>query len=126
MILGLIVTVLALAILMWVVAMYIWWQKEQKVQEALATDVALEYLEKCIRLGRRGWYASEMHLRALALWGGKKMGKVFFSLFPSAEAAFTKRDSLAGLSHGPSSFFLMSISEKRKGAQKKKTEKLSV
>ncbi len=119
MILGLFISAIVLVVLLWLTVMYLWWQEVRKAHEALATDLALEYLDKGVRLARRGWYASEMHLKAVSSWSNKKLQKVFFSLFPSAESAFTKHDELAGLSQGPSSFFLMSISEKEKPAPKK-------
>lgn len=39
------------------------------------------------------------------------IAKFFYFLFPKAHHAFKKRDQMAGLTHGPSSFFLHKISE---------------
>jgi hypothetical protein len=61
-------------------------------------------------------------LSIVGQWGNKKLARMFFSVFPDAAPAFAKRDELAGLKHGPSSFFLKSISEdKRKGKKTKIT-----
>lgn len=42
------------------------------------------------------------------------IAKFFYFLFPKARHAFKKRDKMAGLTHGPSSFFLHKISEGKK------------
>ncbi len=99
--------------------MFIWWQNERGEKAPLATDTALVYLDKCARLARRGWYASALYARTIGIWGNKKVSKLFFKLFPDAAPAFAKRDALLGLTQGPSSFFLLSISEEQKRKAKK-------
>ena len=44
----------------------------------------------------------------------KKIVIFFFKLFPNAKLAFKKVDQLQGIKHGPSSFFLKTISEHKK------------
>ncbi len=119
MILGLFLTIIGLTIGAWIVVMYIWWKEERGEKTTLATDVAFDYFEKCARLTRRGWYASALYARTLGMWGNKKASKLFFRLFPDAAPAFAKRDALLGLTQGPSSFFLLSISEEQKRKAKK-------
>ncbi len=126
MIIALVITALSLALLLWLTLMFMWWQRERKATEPLAADLALTYLEKCMRLARRGFYASELYAKEAGAWGGKKASKVFFKLFPKAASAFTKHDELAGLSHGPSSFFLLSISESQKTAPVKKSTRKKI
>jgi hypothetical protein len=114
---------LVLAIAWWVSIMYVWWKKEQGTEQMPATIVAAEYAAVGARLSRRGWYAFMLQVRALGNWGNKKFQKIFFSLFPDAEPAFAKHDQLAGLKHGPTSYFLRSISEKETTASKRTTKK---
>lgn len=121
MIIGLTITALSLLLLLWLTLMFMWWRKEKSLHDPLATDVALTYLEKCVRLARRGLYASEMYAKEAGTWSGKKVSRAFFSLFPGAASAFAKRDELVGLHSGPSSFFLLSISETQKTAPVKKS-----
>jgi hypothetical protein len=118
---GLFIALGILLFCLWLSVMFLWWQKERNTNEPLATDVALTYADKGQRLLRRGWYFSQRHLKEWALWGSKKVSKVFFSLFPNAAPAFAKRDELAGLKQGPSSFFLLSLSEKEKQGAGKRT-----
>jgi hypothetical protein len=46
-----------------------------------------------------------------ALWGNEKVSAAFVIIFPKSKAAFVKQDPLIGLEHGPSSYFLASISK---------------
>lgn len=123
MILALLVTISVLVILLWVTIMFIWWQKEKHAKESLATDALITYAYKGTRLARRGLYAGEMYARSFGTWTGEKMANLFFKLFPSAVPAFAKKDELVGLSHGPSSFFLLSISEAKKKLSAKKIKR---
>jgi hypothetical protein len=124
MIIALLVTTGLLALSLWLTVMYVWWKEEQGLAQASATTVATAYFAICARLTRRGWYACTMYAKALGAWTNKKMQKLFFSLFPGAQPAFAKHDELAGLKHGPSSYFLRSISEKETTVSKKTVQKI--
>lgn len=114
MILGLLISIGAVALVLWLVLMFMWWRKERQKADPLVTAAASTLSGKCMRLARRGWYAIEMQAGKAGMWCNKKATRLFLSLFPSAAPAFAKKDELAGLSHGPSSFFLMSISQEQK------------
>jgi hypothetical protein len=107
------VALIVLAIGVWITVMYMWWQKENHIVEKPIhlTDTMLHYWEKSERLARRGWYHTLLFGKQTFQWSNKKVGAIFFTLFPNAEPAFAKRNSLIGLEQGPSSYFLMSISE---------------
>ncbi len=114
MIIELSIGIAATALLLWLVLMFMWWREEQKKADPLVTETALTLSQKSARLARRGWYALEMKAGKAAHWCNRRASRAFFTLFPSAAPAFAKRNKLAGLSHGPSSFFLMSISQEEK------------
>ena len=46
----------------------------------------------------------------------QKAGNVFVRIFPNAGPAFAKKDPLTGLEQGPSSYFLLQISESKPAA----------
>jgi hypothetical protein len=58
------------------------------------------------------------------LWSNNKVRKAFIFIFPKSKTAFIKQDTLIGLEHGPSSYFLASLSKpaaKPKATRRKKT-----
>ncbi len=122
MITSLFIAAVAFALFSWVAYMYLWWKKEQGTEEApLTLATAQRSVDKSARLARRGWYKAQTQVQKAASWGSQKAGHVFFTVFPQAQEAFTKKDELTGLSHGPSSYFLLSLSERE--AQKKRTRR---
>jgi len=121
---GLLLSAAGLAVLLWLTLMFMWWRQEQGTSEQLATTAALAYSQKSIRLGRRGWYHLAMRAKTLGALLNRLAARIFFTLFPSAQPAFAKRDALAGLSQGPSSFFLMSISQEQKVPKKKSPKRI--
>lgn len=120
---GFLIAIAILAIASWFIIMLVWWQEERAKKEARLEEITLVYYEKISRFARRGWYACERYSSQIGVWIGEKAQKVFFRIFPDARDAFSKKDPLAGLHHGPSSFFLLSISETKKVPSKKNTTK---
>ena len=95
--------------------MFMWWRQENGLKDSPITTLDIEqYSQKAARLGRRGWYWSEMQLSHSVSWLNKKFASLFFSIFPNAAPAFAKKDELAGLKDGPSSYFLLTITEEQK------------
>ena len=112
MILGLSVVLAVLVIASWVTAMYVSWKRsEGSAPSPIKQEVIASYWSKMVRKGRRSYYRSLFTFKQTLQWGNKAFSHVFFSLFPNAAPAFAKRDMLAGLKDGPTSYFLMSISE---------------
>lgn len=111
---------IVILILAWVTLMGVWWQKEHKGENPLSSETIVTYGEFCARLARRGWYRCTFYFEKALSWSTRKLSKGFFILFPGAVPAFQKKDELAGFKHGPSSFFLKSISEKPKRTTRKR------
>ena len=119
MIIGLSIALFALLFTLWVWTMY----ASYKIESGVGTDKVnlshfYEALNKTVRFGRRGYYASIMYLRKGASWSNKKITDGFIKIVPSSREAFEERDQLTGLHAGPMSFFLQSISESRKKSLK--------
>jgi hypothetical protein len=106
----LVVWFLVSLIALWLFAMLTLWNTQTKQ----TTDVIEELrpvATKSLRSIRRIWF---LFLRAINKIGDFLtliITKLFFALFPKAQKAFEKKDELTGLEQGPSSYFLMSISE---------------
>jgi hypothetical protein len=81
-------------------------------------------MEKTIRTStlfyRKYAHAIGFYGKKIFEYIGRHIAKCFFYFFPSAHHAFKKRDRMAGLTHGPSSFFLHKISEGKRVAKKRK------
>ena len=99
--------------------MALWWET---AQEAAARTIkrsdVIHQWNKAARLARRSIYGGLRYSKQVALWGNKKVSKAFVAIFPNSKAAFIKQDPLIGLEHGPSSYFLASLSKKDKPAKK--------
>ena len=94
--------------------MYGIWRKNTQ-QENTVTEVLNPVYRKSIRSVRRIWFFVLRILRKIRSWIEKIATKIFFAIFPNARKAFEKKDELTGLEHGPSSYFLMSVSEYKEG-----------
>ncbi len=106
-------------ILLWLLVMYGVWKKTTKQQEVPdALEVLTPVYNKGTRLLRRGWFSVLRYFQLLKAFLEKVATKVFFKIFPNARKAFEKKDELTGLEHGPSSYFLMSVSEYKEELQK--------
>jgi hypothetical protein len=101
-----------LIVLLWLMTMVVWWRSEQdKPVKTLTPDDAIQAWNKAARMGRRTWYSSVRHSKRAANWSNKKASDAFITVFPKSKAAFEKPDELTGLEHGPSSYYLASLSK---------------
>jgi len=122
----LLILLATLIVLFWVSIMLLWWKQKYDLEQKTVDRLALYHVEKIIRLGRRSYYASALYGKRALSFGNKTIAKVFVRAFPSASAAFKKHDTLAGLEHGPSSYFLHSISSSKAEVAKPKTRRKKI
>lgn len=123
-ILALVITLAATLILAWMTAVYgAWRASEHKEGVPITAEVLTDQAEKVLRLVRRGWYSTERTAEQVVRWGGKKSADAVVKVFPKAAPVFAEKpDALTGLTHGPSSYFLKSISpEEKKSVRSKKS-----
>ena len=114
-------------ILVWGVLMYSIWRKQHHESEGLPELTPL--YNKSSRVLRKLWFAVLRAIGVARAWMTRLATKAFFAIFPSARKAFLKKDELTGLEHGPSSYFLKSITpekgelqtEGRKNRRKRKS-----
>ncbi len=116
----LLIILAALAVLLWLATMLLWWHEGTHAEQTTLDTVALKQVERVIRLTRRSYYAGMLYSARAFNWGNKSMGRAFVHVFPKAAPAFQKHDMLAGLEDGPSSYFLHSISSSKEGQKKPK------
>ncbi|HTH93450.1 MAG TPA: hypothetical protein VL576_03160 [Candidatus Paceibacterota bacterium] len=115
MILILVCILAVLLIALWLSTMALWWQTEEGLErKTLKRGDVVRHWNKTARLARRSWYESIRYSKKAAVWGNKKAKTVFTTVFPRAKAAFAEQDLLTGLEHGPSSYFLASLSKREK------------
>ena len=95
-------------LVLWLVVMIILWRKQ------VGGDVLREInplIKSGVRGTRRIWFLILRGINTVRSYFTRVIAKLFFWVFPNAKEAFEKKDELAGLEQGPSSYFLMSISE---------------
>lgn len=113
-----IVSIVILLIALWLAAMVELWNINKGTYQGPAEERVANLLIKTVRLIRRGWYASlraiVQGLKVLAVY----IARGFFAIFPNAKSAFENKDELTGLTDGPSSYFLMSVSEYKEEIKK--------
>lgn len=127
MIVGLSITLFVLILGLWLLSMFAWWKKESGIVFPLLRFSSIfMYQDKTARLARRAGYGGMLYLKQSFFWAMKKMSKLFYAVFPNAERAFTEKDELVGLKQGPSSYFLMSLSEEEKKKEKTRSVKRKV
>lgn len=103
---------LGLIVFAWIYSMYVAWKLSTGTPLVPAQTAPIQaYLYKIVRLSRRTWYTSQVHLKRFLVWCELKIQKLVVRLFPKVAPVFSKRDILTGLTHGPSSYFLKSISK---------------
>jgi len=101
--------------------MALWRQHEAgTAAKTIGKREVVKALQKAERLARRSAYSSLRYGKQAAAWSEKKAEKALVAVFPKAKSAFTTQDPLTGLEHGPSSYFLASISKPTKKSKKKK------
>lgn len=113
-------------VLTWVAVMVLWWHQSTETESVTLDRVAIKHIEKVIRLSRRSYYAGFLYSRRAFGWGNKTLAKVFVRIFPQASSAFQKHDVMTGLEHGPSSYFLHSISESKAEIPKPKIRRKKI
>lgn len=121
---ALLIIIAVLLIALWISAMALWWHTEQGVASVLKPKDVIHQWNKAVRLGRRSWYRTVRYSKQATLWSNNKVRKAFIFIFPKSKTAFIKQDALIGLEHGPSSYFLASLSKptpKPKVVHRKKT-----
>lgn len=112
---------------LWLSTMALWWQTEEGLAaKTLKRHDVLRAWNKAARLARRSWYGSLRYSKQAASWGNKKASTVFMAIFPKSRSAFVEQDMLTGLDHGPSSYYLASLSHKPKKTKAPRTKKISL
>jgi DNA-binding transcriptional regulator of glucitol operon len=111
MIIALVIIIAVLLIALWISVMALWWQHAQGYTEPLEKKDVIRQWNKAERLARRSWYNTLRYSKQAALWGNKKVSNAFVAIFPKSKPAFVEPDLLTGLEHGPSSYFLASLSK---------------
>ncbi len=103
---ALIISLLAL----WLLIMFVIFKEHHKKE----SEKELEQISnKYARSFRKAWFLILRITKRLRGFMTKIIAKAFFYVFPKAKTVFEPKDELAGLEHGPSSYFLMSISENK-------------
>lgn len=113
----LVVSLFISLLILWLTAMLMLWRKEGQQTETLAEELN-PLVSKSVRTVRRTWFLFLRGVRKVQDFLTLIITKLFFTLFPKAKKAFEKKDELTGLQQGPSSYFLMSISEGKDNPQK--------
>lgn len=118
--LPLVICLIISLILLWLLVMYGVWRINTRQTEHLLTpeEAIAPIYEKSARLIRRIWFKFLRNINVLREKLTDLMAKIFFWIFPKARKAFEVKDELIGLEHGPSSYFLMSVSESKKDFEK--------
>lgn len=112
-------TILAISALISLIAaiisiQYAYWRQLQRLPD-VTTEVQLHQTTKVlIRLAQKGGYSVLWFGTKAIRWISTTSKKIFFLAFPSAKKAFVEKNVLTGLSDGPLSYYLKSISEERK------------
>lgn len=99
-------------ILVWIVLMYSVWRKQHHENGSLS-EITTPLYNKSSRVVRKLWFALQRAIGIARAFMTRLATKAFFAIFPSARKAFEKKDELTGLEHGPSSYFLKSITPEK-------------
>ncbi len=119
---ALLIVLVGLVFVLWLYSMYLSWKISEGVPlEIIESGSFIATGALLARLGRRGWYSVSFYTNQMLGWGTKRFRKFFVKVFPTSARAFVKHDALTGLTQGPSSYFLKSISP---SAPKPKTRRL--
>lgn len=99
-------------ILVWIILMYSIWRKQNRESQSLS-EITTPLYNKSSRLLRKFWFTVLRYISVARAFMIKIATKAFFAIFPGARKAFEEKDELIGLEHGPSSYFLKSISSEK-------------
>lgn len=106
----LVVWFLVSLIALWLFAMLTLWNTQTKQTTDMIEELR-PVATKSLRTLRRFWFLVLRGVATIRAAATTLITKLFFTIFPNAKKAFEKKDELTGLQQGPSSYFLMSISE---------------
>lgn len=112
-------------ILVWLLVMYNIWRERNKDQ-GLADHKVPEVYAKTKRILRRFWFYLLRLLSKLQNFLTIAATKIFFKIFPKAKKLFISKDKLTGLEHGPSSYFLKSITQEKNDLKKNRRKSKNV
>lgn len=112
--------------LTWICTMLVWWHETNERAHERIDFLAVKQAEKIIRLTRRSYYASLLYSKRALGYGNTVFAKMFVKVFPNAKSAFQKHDIMTGLTTGPSSYFLHSISEAKQETPKPRVRRKKV
>ncbi len=112
---GLILSLCIVLICLWFFIMYSLWKKEEHGDTSLS-ELSPVYT-KSARTFRKLWFKAQRGVSTAREVATIAIAKAFFFLFPKARKAFEQKDELTGLHHGPSSYFLKTISEDKEDSQ---------
>lgn len=101
---------IVLLVAVWLLTMVILWKTHESRSEDYVS-VVHPLIKKSMQVARRIWFTLLRAITAARIFSTRIITKLFFAIFPNARKAFEQKDELTGLEQGPSSYFLMSISE---------------
>lgn len=113
-----IVSIVILLLALWLTTMIALWNNTKGAYQDPAEEQLNVVTTKTVRLIRRGWYATLLAIIMALKKIASYIARGFFTLFPKAQKAFEKKNELTGLTDGPSSYFLMSVSEYKEDLKK--------
>ena len=103
--------VVLLLLLSWFLSLYIVWIQNKETDTDSTEKKIVALTTKTTRFLRKIKFFSQRIYALSKVTIQHYSGKIFFLIFPNAKRAFTEKDELTGLKNGPSSYFLMSVSE---------------
>ncbi|MEK7227739.1 MAG: hypothetical protein AAB681_00080 [Patescibacteria group bacterium] len=105
-------------LVLWLIVMALLWRKENQPHGDVLTEI--KPLVNKSRSGiRRMWFLILRTINRARAYMTMQITKLFFMIFPSARAAFEKKDVNTIVEQGPSSDFLVSISKDLNTRQRK-------
>ena len=109
-------------IILWILIMFLLWRKHENAHIVEKENIVIN---KFTRNLRKILFGVIRLINKIKTFIKKHLTKVLIFIFPKASKAFEVKDPLIGLEQGPSSYFLMSISEdiKSKNTTKKSRRK---
>ncbi len=100
-----------LGISAWLYSMYLSWKVSTGAPlDPVQAGPVIARIDKVVRAVRKVWYRVQRRSTDVLNWLGSKAKKQLITWFPSSKAMFERHNELAGLQHGPSSYFLKRIS----------------